>query len=150
MKRLWLIIGVVGVAFMAGTPASWAGYADHFTETDDVGHYKAPNRGVSHILVIRVQVDDKPYDWAPWEAFFDNDATGMTFRNYYKLMSLGAYDPIITMTDPVEYATCPTQFSNPKYFPNCSIARGDPMALLPGMNLFHEIFDRLQTEQPDK
>lgn len=148
MKKWWLPITIVGIVFLGGMSVSWAGYADHFTETQDIGQFKAPNRGVSNILVIRVQVNINPVDWGPWVTFFDNDATGMTFRNYYRTMSLGAYDPIITLTDPIIYETCPTQFSNPTYFPNCSIARGDPMALIPGMKLFREIFQRLADEQP--
>lgn len=146
MKKRALLFTVT--AFLVLTAPSFGGYVDHFTRTDDIGQYKAPNRGVSHILVIRVQVNDKPYDWAPWEAFFDNDAPGFTFRNYYREQSLGRYDPIVTLTDPIEYDTCPAQFNNPKLFPNCSIARGDPNALLPGLSLIHEIFERLTVEQP--
>jgi len=84
---------------------------DHLFVKDDIGQNKIPNQGTSAVLVIPVSVGPEGFPAAQFTSLqqqFDPAGGPGTFRQYWQDVSLGAYDPVPTLMQPVEYLdSCP-------------------------------------------
>lgn len=124
--------------------ASFAGFDDQFTESNDIGENKIPHVGLSHVLIIPVIVKGGPkIDMDRWNAFFENKLDAFTFRNFWSVNSLGRYDVQVTFIEPITYDSCPL----PKEFKDCAIKRGDTNALKPGIKILTEILSRARDDR---
>ena len=142
-------ISAVGLALV--WPAFAHGYAlDHLRTTDDIGPNKVPNAGVSHILVIptRVGIEVFPRERLDaMRAFYDPAGGPGTFRGYWLEVSVGRYDPIPTLVDPVLYPDeCPIPG---KSIRNCRVELTDLELLADGsvQRLFAGLLERVRDEQ---
>lgn len=128
-----------------GPSLATAGYIDHFATRDDIGKDKAPHFGTSHVLVLPVIVDEPglPSEQALLQTaqpFFDPlAADGFTFSNYFRVASLGRFEPVTTIAPAVRFSECPfARDANGV----CTIERGDVSALGPAVEAMQEILER--------
>jgi M6 family metalloprotease-like protein len=126
VRRFALVAGVLA------SVAARADYMDHFVIREDVGIHKAPYLGKVEILVMPVEVAGYEHlDLDAVRSFFAND-----FPNYYRTVSLGRYQPHVTVGPLVHYDMCPLPFAN------CSVARGDITAFTSGMDMMRDVVAR--------
>jgi MYXO-CTERM domain-containing protein len=95
---------------LALAPATAGAHAiDHLQDLSDVGRNKVPHAGVSHVLVIPSKVGGVISNARLQElrSYFAEEGGPGTFRDYWKNMSRGAYDPIPHLAEPVYYTDCP-------------------------------------------
>ncbi len=89
---------------------AFANALDHLRTQDDIGLNKVPHLGQSRILVIasRVGRDLTPAEWNRLQASFDPTGPEGSFRAYWRANSVGRYDPVPTLVQPVIYRDrCP-------------------------------------------
>jgi len=122
---------------------------DHLRTTDDIGLNKVPHSGTSHVLVIPSRVGQAfpAGELATLRSYFAPEGGPGTFRHYWQTASNGAYDPIPTVVDPVDYLDrCPIPG---KTLNTCSFALDD-IALLTSRGLattFQDVLSRVRDEQ---
>jgi len=122
-----------------------AGFIDHFATDADIGPDKVPHLGLSRVLVIPVIVleaglPDEATLLAEATAFYDNQQSGFTFANYYRIASLERYEPLVTIGPTVTFDECPFSRNSQG---NCSIARGDLSELVPAIRVVKQILDQI-------
>jgi len=143
-----LFLALVFVASVGGHASAYP--LDHLADKDDIGLNKVPNRGVSHILVIpsRVGTDTfPPGRWASLQEFYNPAGGPGTFREYWQVVSNGAFDPIPTLVDPVMYVKdCPIPGRDLK---NCTLSLDDIELLGNGsvQVMFNDLLGRVRDEQ---
>ena len=130
--------------------AARANAFDHLRTTDDIGLNKIPHMGVSHILVIPSRVKTLTFPKSrhdKMKAFFARAGGPGTFRDYWKTISLGRYDPIPTLVEPVFYGdSCPIPG---KTYTHCSVSLDD-LAVLGSRGVqaaFEDLLGRVRDEQ---
>ena len=84
---------------------------DNLQTTDDIGLNKVPHQGTSRILVIAMRVGG-PFQEGVWNELvqeYDADGGPGSFRDFWRIQSGGAYDPIPTLMPPIIYPECPIE-----------------------------------------
>ncbi|MBL8950386.1 MAG: hypothetical protein JNK82_06395 [Myxococcaceae bacterium] len=90
--------------------SAFANALDHLRTTDDIGLNKNPHLGQSRLLVIpsRVGRDLTPAELQRLQAAYDPAGPAGSFRAYWRTTSVGRYDPVPTVVQPVIYRDrCP-------------------------------------------
>ena len=120
-----------------------AGYVDHFAVKDDIGKFKVPRFGESHVLVVPVNLDTRKrprVDPDAFERFYSPKTNGVNFSDYYAIASGGRFRPIPIVAEPVEWDDCPLL---PYQQERCTPLRRDPTALFTAQRLVRDILERL-------
>jgi MYXO-CTERM domain-containing protein len=136
----------LGLALAPAPAAAWA--IDHLQDQSDIGKNKVPHSGTSRVLVIPSRVGGVITNarlQALREYFAEEGGPG-TFRDYWKTMSQGAYDPIPFLAEPVYFDDCP--LSN-KTVATCRIVLEDIFLLSSGevSTTIQQLVARVRDEQ---
>jgi len=122
---------------------------DHLRTQDDIGVNKVPHLGTSRILVIasRVGRDLTPAEWDRLRDTYDPAGPPGSFRAFWRTTSVGRYDPVPTLVQPVIYRNyCPLPG---KTLADCRFTLADIQIIgMRGLKfLFEDILTRVRDEQ---
>ncbi len=141
---------LAALVLLVAPAASSAHAIDHLQDKTDIGRNKVPHEGTSHILVIPSRTGSTTFPMARWQAlqdYFDPEGGPGTFRAYWQTQSLGRYDPIPTLADPVLYPDeCPIPG---KPVNNCRFFIDDAELLFSGavQTALTNLIERVRDEQ---
>lgn len=100
----------------AGAPAE-AAFRDHFAEPDDIGAAKVPRLGGSRIIILIISNNPATLERSASRSFFKNELDSDTFRNYWNVNSLYAYDPQVIVVnwgpEPASFPPAPPDANDP-------------------------------------
>jgi hypothetical protein len=144
VRRVLAIFAVVVVGGAARGDA-----LDHLNTKDDIGINKIPHRGTSHILVIVERIAANSLSqtrWAQMQQFYAPAGGAGTFRDFWKIVSRGAWDPIPTLVQPVLYPKC---FIPGRENTSCQVTLNDIDLISTGAikAAFENILSRIRDEQ---
>jgi len=120
------------------------GFIDHFAQKNDIGRNKVPNKGLSRVLVIPVNLNTAKLPKLDTERiakFFSDDPNRVNFPGYWRVNSLGKLKIIADIAKPVNYQHCPFNNSD-----NCTPKRKDLKGLFKGLPLIKEVLRRVKQE----
>lgn len=144
LTRLLCALAVVTASTAHANPL------DHLRTVNDIGLHKIPHAGTSHILVIPVRTGPDGIsvnEVTQLRAVFATEGGPGTFRDYWRVVSGGRYDPIPTLVEPVLYRDrCPIPGRD---LSNCEISLSDiGLLLTKGIQAAYEdILTRVRDEQ---
>jgi M6 family metalloprotease-like protein len=123
-----------------------ADWMDHFVIRNDIGLHKAPYLGPASWVLIPVEVSGHPpLEEAQLQNFFSSQSPH-GFSAYYRTVSLGRFQPEVTVLPTVHYASCPLPENQ---FPNCAVARGNFAAFDAGTAFLRDLIRRVDEDGAD-